>query len=736
MFRVHVLRPLRDRRNRNSVRLRTLIVGLVVLSSLSLSAEEGMWLPDQIRQMGPELAEYGVAIAPEALADLAGYPLGAMIQAWGCTASFVSPDGLMVTNYHCAASSIQHNSSAGNDLASTGFLARNRSDELWVGPTSRIYITTAIEDVTQRMKGGLDSRLSNSDYYAILDRREKAIIRDCERGGGVRCRVVPIYEGLQYASVRQAEIRDVRLVYVPSRHIGTFGGEEDNFIWPRHAGDFAFFRAYVGKNGLAADYHPENVPFQPRQVLRFSTAGIDPGDSVVVPGYPARTLRYKSSAEVQKMARSYYPRASRYMRDYLAILRAVGAESEETRIRLAPAVFTFENALRATEGAAEAIERTGLLHRREAEERVLTDFLRERDRREQDVVEQLAELAESAWQTDARDSVAHWMLRVSPFLNQALQIYRFSLERPKKDADRQWGYQERDLPRIETLIERSQKSLSVRADRAGLEYFLREAVALPDSQRIEAVDKALARTGETDSGRAIATLLDTFYSKTRMGELEERRSMLSETTAALDARADPFLQFAASLIPQMTEKERTDQARYAAASRLRPRYMEAIMALRGGRIPPDANGTIRISIGRVKGYSPRDGVIYGSQTTLEGLLEKNRNEDPFLVPPALVEAARHSRKSRWVDGELGNVPVNFLTTADLAAGNSGSPTLNTEGEIVGLLFDGNYEAMASDFSYDPLLTRSIHVDARYMFWVMENVDGATALLSEIGIPER
>lgn len=696
-----------------------------------------MWLPEQLRQMGPELAELGVKIAPEALGDLEGYPLGAMVQAWGCTGSFVSPEGLMLTNFHCASSALQFNSSPENDLSATGFLASNRSDELPVGPSSRIYITTAIEDVTQRMTGGIDSKLSSKDYYALLDRREKAIIRDCEGGGGVRCRVVPMFEGLQYASVRQAEMRDVRLVYAPSRHVGSFGGEVDNFVWPRHAGDFAFFRVYVGKNGLSSDYHPENVPFRPGQVLRFSTEGINPGDPILVPGYPAKTFRYKTSAEVQRMARTHYPRSIRYMRDYLRILRQAGAASEEARIRLAPSVFNFENALKATEGAAEGIERTGLLERRESDQRELAEFLRNRiNRRDQDVVEELSRLAEESWQSEQRDSVLHWMLRASPLLNQALQIYRLSMERPRKDSARQWGYQERDIPRIESLIERSQKSMSVEADRAGLEYFLREAVALPSSQRIEAIDSALSATGEADPARAIARLLDGLYVKTRMGELEERKSMLMESTSALDQRADPFLQLAATLIPGMIEKERADQARYASASRLRPRYMEAVMALRGGRTHSDANGTLRVSMGRVEGYSPKDGVTYGSQTTLDGLLEKNRNVDPFYLPPALIAAARVAGKSRWVDPDLGTVPVNFLSTADLAAGNSGSPTLNAEGEIVGLLFDGNYEAMASDFSYDPQLTRSIHVDIRYMYWVMENVDEASALLREIGIPER
>lgn len=715
----------------------TAILGLVLAAPLSVLAEEGMWLPGQIGQMGPELAAHGIRISPAELADLNGYPLGALAQVWGCTASFVSPDGLLLTNSHCAASALQFNSSPERDLATEGFLAASRDEELWGGAGTRIYVTSAIEDVTHKMTGGLDPKLSNEEYYASIDRREKAIVRDCEQGGGVRCRVVPLFEGLQYLSVRQNEIRDLRLVYAPSIHIGSFGGDEDNFMWPRHSGDFAFFRAYVGKNGLAADYHRENVPWRPKHVLRFSTEGLSPGDPVVVPGYPAKTFRYKSAVDVTRIATLHYPQAARYQRQYLQILKNLGAGSEETRIRLAPTVFSYQNALKATEGASVAISRTGLVARREAEERELTEFLRRRrDRRESDVVEQLAALSAEGWQTERRDSVFNWMMRVSPLLNQSLQIYRFSLERSKKDADRQWGYQERDVPRLMDMIERSQKSLPAKADRAGLEYFLGEALALPAGQRIEAIDAALAATGESDSSRAISSLLNALYGKTVMTELSERKAMLSQTTAALDERSDPFLQLAAALIPGMIEKERAWQARYAAASRLRPRYMEGVMALRGGRLSPDANGTIRISLGRVKGYSPRDGVKYGPQTTIEGLIEKNRNVAPFYVSPEFLAAAGRARESRWVDPELGTVPVNFLSTADLAAGNSGSPTLNADGEVVGLLFDGNYESMASDYSYDPLLTRSIHVDVRYMFWVMETVDGADALLREMGIPER
>ena len=338
--------------------------------------------------------------------------------------------------------------------------------------------------------------------------------------------------------------------------------------------------------------------------------------------------------------------------------------------------------------------------------------------------------------TDRRDSTFYWLFRSSPLLNQAVLIYRFSLERRKKDSERQWGYQDRDLPRLQDMIERSRREMPAAADRAGLAHFLREAASLPDDSRIAPIDAALAATGADSTREAVEDLLEGLYSEGDFLDAGERLAMLGQSTEELDARKEPFLQLAKMLVPFMQDRERINEARYASLARLRPSYMEGLMSWKGGRIYPDANGTVRISLGKVRGYSPRDGVIYAPQTTLDGLLEKNRGTAPFVVPQDVLEAAGSAGSSRWLDPRLDSVPVNFLTDTDLTAGSSGSPTLNAEGEIVGILFDGNYEAMASDFSYDEKLTRSIHVDTRFMFWVMEAVDQAHHLLREIGIPEN
>ena len=715
------------------------VLALFLLAATAVSgrADEGIWMPSQIREMAAELDELGIKLDPSEISRLDGFPLGAIVQTVGCTGSFVSADGLILTNFHCASPALSFNSTPERNLSLTGFLAKTRDQELWSGPGTSIYITTSIDDVTSKMMSAADSKLPDDELYRVIDRRERAIISECEKGGGVRCRVVPFFDGLRWASVRQQEIRDVRLAYAPSSSIGAFGGDEDNFMWPRHAGDFAFFRAYVGKNGLASDYHPDNVPFRPRQILRFSTEGIKPGEPVLVPGYPGKTMRYKPAADVRRVTEVNYPITVRFIRDYIGVLEEVGRKDEALRMRVEPLIVKQENALKYTAGALAAVRKTRLLERRSAEEGPLKEYLRARkDARGPNPIERIEAIQAEAMMTDRRDSTFYWMFRSSPLLNQAVQIYRFSLERRKKDSERQWGYQDRDLPRLQDMIERSRKEMPAAADRAGLSHFLREAASLPDDSRITPIDGALAATGAETTADAVELLLASLYSEGDFLDAGKRLAMLEQSTEQLDARKEPFLQLAKSLVPFMQERERINEARYASLARLRPPYMEGLMAWRGGRIYPDANGTVRISLGKVRGYSPRDGVMYAPQTTLAGLLEKNRGTAPFAVPQEVVEAAGSAGKSRWVDPQLGSIPLNFLTDTDLTAGSSGSPTLNAEGEIVGILFDGNYEAMASDFAYDEKLTRSIHVDTRFMFWFMESVDDARHLLREIGIAEH
>ena len=307
--------------------------------------------------------------------------------------------------------------------------------------------------------------------------------------------------------------------------------------------------------------------------------------------------------------------------------------------------------------------------------------------------------------------------------------------------DREAGFQERDLPRIRDAQERLQRTMDATADRALLGWALGLAAALPAEQRIVAVDQAAGlRPGmaKADADKAIDAFLQRLFEGTRLGDREFRLSLIGKSTADLLATKDPFILLAAAMEPLAEADREAAKNRAGAQSRLMPRYMEALLAKAGGLVAPDANSTLRVTYGQVKGVDAKDGLYYKPQTTLAGILEKHTGEGDFDAPKVqldAIKALQSGKKTPYVDSLLGNVPVNFLSTVDTTGGNSGSPTLNAKGELVGLLFDGTFESVASNFLFDPTTTRSIHVDSRYMLWNMAEVDGAINLLREMSIPD-
>ncbi len=342
----------------------------------------------------------------------------------------------------------------------------------------------------------------------------------------------------------------------------------------------------------------------------------------------------------------------------------------------------------------------------------------------------MSKVERQALATQQRDTVLSWLFRSSPMLSQASTLYRLSLERAKADIDRNQGFQERDWPRIAEAITRAQKSLEPQSDRAGLRYLILESQKLPAGQRITALDDLIAKNG------GVEKFLDQLYVNTKIADLALRKTMQTETTAQLAGHHDAMIDFAAALSPLLLENERKDKELSGAMSRLRPMYMEALRTSSGGRLYPDANGTLRITFGKVVGYAPKDAVVYTPQTTVAGILQKNTGSGEFDAPKNELDAIRANKTAGYIDPQLGEVPVDFLSDVDTTGGNSGSPTLNAKGELNGLLFDGTYESLGSDFVVDPNITRSIHVDAVYMLWVMDAVDGAHNLLREMGLPVR
>jgi hypothetical protein len=695
---------------------------LALFLALPTLADEGMWMPQQMPALATQLRAAGFELDAAKLADLTGDPMGAVVSLGGCTASFVSPDGLVVTNHHCAFGSIQHNSTTERDLIANGFLAKTRDEELPAAPGTKLWVTSKIEDVTSRVTGGIKPSIGDVDRAKLLDRREKELVAECEKPGSVRCRVASFFEGSQYLRITQAEITDVRLVYAPANMIGDFGGEIDNFEWPRHTGDFAFYRGYV--NGK---------PYQPEHWLKVADGGVKPGDPVLVAGYPGRTFRYRTADEVRHAKEFTYPANIRYFTEVIRLLEEAGKDKREVQIRNASRINSLANGLKNYTSVREGFTRDKIVEARLTREAAMREAMKDPSlARHASAFAEIEALNTKRVKTRERDLVLDWLVgRGSPMMAQAVTIVRLAREKTKPDIDRLTKYQEREWPALASGSARTQRTMDASSDRAVLLFLLREAAALPKDQRIAAIDQAVTKAGSIES------LVEQLYTSSKIADESERRKMLEETSAQLTARKDPMLQFAAALVPLLEEREASDLAWTGAMARLRPGYFEVLRKVSGETLYPDANSTLRITIGRVEGYSPRDATSFGPLTSLRGVLAKETGVEPFASPKALLAAAGDPAKTKpYAIPELGDVPVNFLSTCDTTGGNSGSPTLNAKGELVGLLFDGNYESIDADFLFTPAVTRSIHVDSRYILWVMDAVDGADHLIREMGAEPR
>ncbi len=697
-----------------------------------------MWVP---RQLGSHHAErlkaLGLELPPGDLSDPLAHPLGAVVSLGGCSASFVSAEGLVVTNHHCVTGSLQYSSKPGDNLLETGFLARTRGDERWNGPTGRVYVTQALTDVTDRVRANLEAVKGDEARHLELEKRTKALVAECEKATpNVRCDVASFFGGSEYLLVERLEILDVRLAYAPPRGIGNYGGEIDNWMWPRHTGDFGFYRAYVGPDGKPAAFAPQNVPYRPKRHLRISRTPLSAGDLVFVAGYPGQTYRLQTAAEVNEAVEWSYPRRIEMCQEYLALIDALGAKDEALRIKATPLARGLANALKYTEGSLEGLTKGGAAKLRTDAEARLVAYVSadpQRQARYGGVLDALAKIFAERERTREADASAWELGRMSDLLSAANTIVRMAEERPKADAARDPDYQERNWPRLEQAQQRLEKSYERTLDRELLILALDRAQRVAAKQRTPAVKIV---TGKASPSRAdIERAVEALYARTELESTERRLQLLrTGTSAALARSKDPFVQLAVKLRPLLRKKDAREDAYSGAMLVERPRYVGALREMAGGDLAPDANGTLRVTYGTVRGYTPKPGAArYRPFTVLSEVVAKATGKEPFDAPERLLAAAAAKKTHPYTDRRLGDVPVNFLADLDITGGNSGSATLDARGDLVGLAFDGNYEAMASDWVFMPAITRSIHVDVRYLLWVMDAVDGADHLLEEMGV---
>ena len=710
-----------------------LAAALLVLVSGSVSAVEGMWPPQQLPEIEAALKKAGLQLDPAQLADLTAHPMNAIVSLGGCTASFVSPQGLVVTNHHCAYGAIQLNSSTEHNYLQDGFNAATLADEVTAGPSARIFVTEAIRDVTQDIGAKLSPDMDDRARFDAIDGAKKALVAECEQEQGYRCNVYTFHGGLVHRLFKQLEITDVRLVYAPPGAIGNYGGDIDNWMWPRHTGDFSFLRAYVGKDGKPAPFSQGNVPYQPKHHLKLATDGLKEGDFAMAAGYPGITFRNKLADEIGQVIDWTYPTNIKHYETVIGLVAEAGKKDPAVNIKYASFDAGWNNAMKNQQGQLEGFKRAGARERKQREEAELLAWLKRKgdDAALANHAALKSRIAQNAANRE-RDQILNFGLNIG-LLDAAKDIVRIAAEREKSDAERETGYQARDEAKLEGDLKQLEKRLDTGVDRQLMTYWLTRYLALPKEQRVAELDAWL---GANATAADLPKKLEPLYANTGLADTATRLRWFKASKAELAGSLDPMLQLAQSLMPAVLRLEDDYKEYQGALARLQPPFLEALIAHRqsqGRAVYPDANASLRITFGNVQGYTPRDGVVYKAFTTLEGIAEKHTGSEPFDAGEKQLAQIRAGNHGKRAAKELGTVPVDFMTDLDVTGGNSGSATLNARGELAGLLFDMTWDSVASNWVFNPALTRTIHVDIRYVLWTMEQVMPAPRLLREMGV---
>jgi hypothetical protein len=718
--------------------MRSKIFCIAFLSiATALTAAEGMFPVDKVTPaIAAEMKAMGCRFDPADIWRPGQKSMAMAVVNLGATGSFVSAEGLIITNHHVAFGAVQSLSSPEHNYIRDGFLAAGREQEV-PAPGYSVRVMTGFDNVTPRFRAAMRPGLDGEKRQRLVEEITKELVTAGEKTPGNECAVARFYGGREFYLVTYFKVRDMRVVYVPARSVGEYGGEVDNWMWPRHTGDFSFLRAYVGTDGRPADYSRDNVPFRPLHYFPISRRPLRAGDFTMILGYPGTTKRWHTAAEVANEVQANYPGRIALLERYIELLETASRSDDGVKIKNAGVLKGLYNSIKNNRGLLAGLERDGVLERKRGDEKELATWITARAERKKKfgrLLPGIERLAAEERELTTLVTIGGWLTRGCRLLDWALTLDKWGREKAKRDLEREPGFMERDMAIKMARLPISQRNLDLATDKAVFSFFLDKLLAADKSGYFTRLEREVEQSPGGSRDEKIGAFIEALYKGTRLGDLEFKRRMFAASAREMAAVRDPFLALAARIQPCFAALDRRRSACAGRWLEWKPLYVEAMRAAQPQALPyPDANSTLRFSYGRVEGYAPRDAVRYAPFTTLAGVLAKNSGEPPFDLSASFLAAARGEGRRRHSDPELGDVPVDFLTSNDSTGGNSGSPVLNADGELVGVLFDGNYESLGSDFLYLPAITRSIHVDMRYVRFVADQVDRAGAVLRELGL---
>ena len=705
------------------------LAALAVATCSPALADEGMWLlPTLKQQNAAQLKAAGLMMDIDSIYSEDGVSMrdAVVIFGNGCTGELISSEGLLLTNHHCGYGAIQQHSSVEHDYLTDGFWAMDRSEELPT-PGLTVEFIDKMEDVTDYVNAHLENDKDKGpmDYLSpsyLAGVVEKKLGKRNNWGNGIEYVIKPLYGGNKYYLYTHKIYNDVRMVGAPPSSIGKFGADTDNWMWPRHTGDFSLFRIYADAEGNPAEYSENNVPLRPKKWFKISTAGVKENDYAMIMGFPGSTNRFYTSAEVKSRKEV----TNQAMIDVRAVRQEVLLDEmladDKVRIQYASKYAGSSNYYKNAIGMNQALDRLDVIARKEAEEKAFTTWATTNNK-----PEYVAALNKINELTAKSNAVKHQLMYLAEALMRAVEFYNIPSATPLIKA-----LESKDNKAIEEAMATFEK---------GYKQYANENYAPAVDRKVSkavlkhymSVIPAAERPSIFAKMKNVDSFVDDCFNKSIFSSKKDFEAFVKKPSVKkLDK--DPMVQYELSVSAKFDAlKKQNAELQEALLANIKT-YIAGLMEMNGDNpIYPDANFTMRMTYGKVLPYSPKDGVQFDYYTTMKGIAEKEDPNNWEFVVPAKLKSLYESKDFGPYSLADGSMPVNFLSSNDITGGNSGSPVINAKGELIGCAFDGNWEAMSGDIVFEPNLQRTINLDVRYILFIIDKYAGAGHLIEEMDL---
>ena len=718
------------------VKLLTLLITLsFIIGMIPASPEEGMYPLSELDKV--DLVKAGLKIDPKEVYNPEGISLiDALVNVGGCTGSFISDKGLIITNHHCAYGSIVRASTVEKNYLENGFHAQSMEEEIpALGNSCRIL--ESYEDVSGQVLDAVKNISDPSLRAQTIAKKSREIAQAANNEEqSIVAEVSEMFAGKSYVLFKYRIIRDVRLVYAPPQSIGNFGGETDNWVWPRHTGDFSLLRAYVAPDGKAATYSKDNVPYKPKKFLKINPDGVEENDFVFILGYPGRTFRHRPSQYIKYQQDYLLPYISDLYEFAIKTLEDISKGDKELELAAANRIKGLANTMKNYKGKIKGLKKINLVAQKEEEDRMLNNFIQSKPDLKanygnllndiNDVFKNVNEFAQA-------DLFFRQVFNMSPTLSLGNFIFTYSEEMQKPDNERNQTFQEKNVKQTISRTISNINNLNTKFEKNVLNKMFLDARKFSEGSKITALDELL-KSASGDFNKTISEFIDNEIVGAKIKGSEYFNSLLTKKPEELASLKDPLLEFVYKLRLQNQSLLKLNERNEGKLNKLYGDLVDVKMIWKQTNFIPDANSTLRLTYGYIKGYSPADATYMEPFTSIDGVIEKNSiGGEEFAMPDRLRTLYDNKDFGRYVSKTRNKLPIAMLYNMDTTGGNSGSPILDAYGRLIGVNFDRAFEATINDFAWNESYSRSIGVDIRYVLWVLDKFSGAKNILNEVGL---